>query len=407
MLIIIIIIILDFFSFLCRSYGSVWKALHRSTARTVAVKRVPVDEDLGELIEEINVMKECRSPYVVQYFGSYYKEPELWIVMEYCAGGSVMDIMQILGRCLTEPQIACTMASVVQGLRYLHSIRKIHRDIKSGNILLNNEGHAKLADFGVSGQLSDQMAKRQTVIGTPYWMAPEVIKEVGYDVKADIWSLGITCIEMAEGNPPHHNIHPMSAIFLIPSKPAPTLQDPSKWSKDFIDFLSRCLNKDPEARASAEELLKHPFVTKLKRPNALADLVDEALVAISLAGGRESALGLDSSSSSSDDEDGKDDGEGDDDDSAGAGNYSTMVVSDTMKVATSSKKKGDKAEYVPQYEEMLHQIAPSEDYSSMSVADLKKLLKDLDSDMSREIQSIRTLYNDMRVEVQKSLDAAS
>lgn len=247
------------------SYGSVWKAIQRSSKQTYAIKRVPVDDDLEELIEEINAMKQCRHKHVVQYYGSYFKDGELWIVMELCLGGSLMDIMAILGRPLTEKQIAVVMSFVLEGLVYLHAQGKIHRDIKSGNILLNTEGDAKLADFGVSGQLSDTMAKRHTVIGSPFWMAPETIQELGYDQKADIWSLGITAIELAEGNPPYHNMHPMRIIFLIPSRPPPTLTKPSQWSPEFNDFVGKCLTKDPDARPSSSDLLKHPFINKIKK----------------------------------------------------------------------------------------------------------------------------------------------
>lgn len=136
----------------------------------------------------------------------------------------------------------------------------IFRDIKAGNILLNSEGHAKLADFGVAGQLTDTMAKRNTVIGTPFWMAPEVIEEVGYDCVADIWSLGITALEMAEGKPPYGDIHPMRAIFMIPQKPPPSFRDPDRWTTEFIDFVSLCLVKNPEERATATDLLQHVFI---------------------------------------------------------------------------------------------------------------------------------------------------
>ena len=154
----------------------------------------------------------------------------------------------------------------------------LYRDVKAGNILLNNEGHAKLADFGVAGQLTDTMAKRNTVIGTPFWMAPEVIQEIGYDCVADIWSLGITALEMAEGKPPYGDIHPMRAIFMIPTKPPPTFRDASKWSPKFTEFVGRyntllswsvghtviefrCLVKSPDKRATASELLNCDFIS--------------------------------------------------------------------------------------------------------------------------------------------------
>ena len=225
------------------SYGTVWKAIHHASGGTTAIKKVPVENDLEEIVNEIKIMKQCHSAYIITYFGSYILESELWIVMEYCGGGSVSDLMKVTGKPLNEEQISCVCRDALKGLAYLHGINKIHRDIKAGNILLNDKGEGKLADFGVSGQLSDTLAKRNTVIGTPFWMAPEVIQEVGYDVRADVWSLGITAIEMAEGKPPYHNIHPMRAIFMIPSRPPPKFTEPDKWSPDLNDFLEKCLVK--------------------------------------------------------------------------------------------------------------------------------------------------------------------
>lgn len=184
--------------------------------------------------------------------------------MEYCGAGSVSDIMRLRKKTMSEGEIATILSDTLKGLEYLHLRLKIHRDIKAGNILLNSEGHAKLADFGVAGQLTDTMSKRNTVIGTPFWMAPEVIEEIGYDCVADIWSLGITALEMAEGKPPYGDIHPMRAIFMIPQKPPPSFRDPDRWSTEFIDFVSLCLVKNPEERATAGDLLQHVFISERK-----------------------------------------------------------------------------------------------------------------------------------------------
>lgn len=270
----------EVFDIICKigrgSYGSVYKALHKESGQVLAIKQVPVDTDLQEIIKEISIMQQCDSQYIVKYYGSYFKNTDLWIVMEYCGAGSVSDIMRLRNKTLTEEEIATLMLDTLHGLNYLHSRRKIHRDIKAGNILLNNEGHAKLADFGVAGQLTDTMAKRNTVIGTPYWMAPEVIQEIGYDCVADIWSLGITALEMAEGKPPYGDIHPMRAIFMIPTKPPPSFRNPDKWSTEFIDFVSKCLVKNPELRTTAQELMEHEFVKSAEPRNILTKMIQEA-----------------------------------------------------------------------------------------------------------------------------------
>ncbi|CEF63249.1 Serine/threonine-protein kinase hippo [Strongyloides ratti] len=258
------------------SYGSVHKAVHKSTGHTFAIKTVKVGNDLQEIIKEISIMKQCDSEFVVKYFGSYFKNSDLWIVMEYCGAGSISDIMRIRRKTLNENEIAVVLKDALHGLKYLHDLKKIHRDIKAGNILLNENGRAKLADFGVSGQLTDTMAKRNTVIGTPYWMAPEVIRESGYDSQADCWSIGVTAIEMAEGKPPHAEMHPMRAIFLIPTKPAPTLKNPKIWSKEFWKFTTRCLVKNPEERANASDLLEDPFITSAKDNEILLEMIKDS-----------------------------------------------------------------------------------------------------------------------------------
>nr|XP_019952118.1 PREDICTED: serine/threonine-protein kinase 4 [Paralichthys olivaceus] len=259
------------------SYGSVFKANYKETGEIVAIKQVPVESDLQEIIKEISIMQQCNSPYVVRYYGSYFKNSDLWIVMEYCGAGSVSDIIRIRNKTITEEEIAAILYATLKGLEYLHFMRKIHRDIKAGNILLNTEGQAKLADFGVAGQLTDTMAKRNTVIGTPFWMAPEVIQEIGYNCVADIWSLGITAIEMAEGKPPYADIHPMRAIFMIPTNPPPTFRNPDLWSKSFEDFVSQCLVKNPEKRATATQLLQHEFIKSAKPSSILRDLITDAM----------------------------------------------------------------------------------------------------------------------------------
>ncbi|KAE9039355.1 Serine/threonine-protein kinase 3 [Phytophthora rubi] len=249
------------------SYGKVYKAVNKLSAEVVALKVVPVESDdraaFDELTREIRILERCESPFVVQYCGSFSYESQLWIAMEFCAAGSLADLHVLRERqVLSEAEIAAVCANVVLGLAHLHSRGLIHRDIKAGNLLLNADGVAKLADFGVSAQLTATVGKRRTVIGTPFWMAPEVIQEAQYDCKADLWSLGITALELAEGEPPLAHMHPMRAIFLIPNRAPPELREPHKYSAEFRDFLAACLKKDPQERASAQDLLRHPFIIR-------------------------------------------------------------------------------------------------------------------------------------------------
>ncbi|KAI9184644.1 hypothetical protein H9P43_003699 [Blastocladiella emersonii ATCC 22665] len=254
------------------SYGSVYRATHRRSDAVVAVKQVPVDDNLQDIMQEIKVLTACDSPSIIRLFGHFLEPRNLWIVIEYCAAGSVSDMIKATGRPLAEDHIAVIVHDTLLGLSYLHSHGKIHRDIKAGNILIDDFGRGKLADFGVAGQLTDAATKRNTVIGTPYWMAPEVIQEVGYTTKADVWSLGITCIEMAEGSPPNHKVHPMRAIFMIPTRPPPRLAREDLWSPAFIAFLARCLVKNPDARPTAMDMLEDPFVIDARDHAAVRDL---------------------------------------------------------------------------------------------------------------------------------------
>lgn len=241
------------------SYGAVYKARDIRTSELVAIKVISLcegEEGYEEIRGEIEMLQQCSHPNVVRYLGSYQGEEYLWIVMEYCGGGSVADLMNATEEPLEEYQIAYICREALKGLAYLHSIFKVHRDIKGGNILLTEQGEVKLGDFGVAAQLTRTMSKRNTFIGTPHWMAPEVIQESRYDGKVDVWALGVSAIEMAEGLPPRSTVHPMRVLFMISIEPAPMLEDKEKWSLVFHDFVAKCLTKEPRLRPTALEMLK-------------------------------------------------------------------------------------------------------------------------------------------------------
>lgn len=266
------------------SFGLVYKSLHKPTNTIVAVKvqkNISQDaEEADKIMQEIEILAKCNSPYIVGYYECFLHATrsavsEMWIVMEYCSGGSMSDLIEALNASAPMPEecIRAVCASVVLGLEYLHGVANVcHRDIKCGNVLLTDDGHVKLADFGVSAELNNTVNMRKTLTGSPFWMAPEVIRENHYDGRADVWSLGITMIEMAEGTPPHANLNPLRAIFLIPSKPPPTLADPDSWSPEMLDFLKACLQKSPSQRRDSAMLATHPFirpeVQELRKINA-------------------------------------------------------------------------------------------------------------------------------------------
>ncbi|KAE8601443.1 hypothetical protein XENTR_v10013670 [Xenopus tropicalis] len=263
------------------TYGDVYKARNVNTGELAAIKVIKLEpgEDFAVVQQEIIMMKDCKHTNIVAYFGSYLRRDKLWICMEFCGGGSLQDIYHVTGP-LSEQQIAYVSRETLQGLYYLHSKGKMHRDIKGANILLTDNGHVKLADFGVSAQITATIAKRKSFIGTPYWMAPEVAaveRKGGYNQLCDIWAVGITSIELAELQPPMFDLHPMRALFLMTKSnfQPPKLKDKMKWSNSFHHFIKMALTKNPKKRPTAEKLLQHPFLTQPLNRTLAIELLDK------------------------------------------------------------------------------------------------------------------------------------
>ncbi|XP_041923763.1 LOW QUALITY PROTEIN: myosin-IIIb [Alosa sapidissima] len=257
------------------TYGKVYKVNNRKDGSQAAVKVLDPINDVDEEIEaEYTILRSLSNhPNVVKFFGMFYKTDnlsggQLWLVLELCNGGSVTELAKGLlmrSKHMEEPVIAYILCGALLGLQHLHNNRIIHRDVKGNNILLTTDGGVKLVDFGVSAQLTNARLRRNTSVGTPFWMAPEVIAceqqyDYSYDARCDVWSLGITAIELADGDPPLAEMHPVKALFKIPRNPSPTLRQPDQWCRSFSHFIAQCLIKDFETRPSVTHLLEHPFI---------------------------------------------------------------------------------------------------------------------------------------------------
>ncbi|XP_025930809.1 serine/threonine-protein kinase TAO3 isoform X1 [Struthio camelus] len=264
------------------SFGAVYFATNSHTNEVVAVKKMSysgkqTNEKWQDIIKEVKFLQQLKHPNTIEYKGCYLKEHTAWLVMEYCLG-SASDLLEVHKKPLQEVEIAAITHGALQGLAYLHSHSKIHRDIKAGNILLTEPGQVKLADFGSASIV----CPANSFVGTPYWMAPEVIlamDEGQYDGKVDVWSLGITCIELAERKPPLFNMNAMSALYHIAQNDSPTLQS-NEWSDSFRGFVDYCLQKIPQERPSSTDLLRHDFVRRDRPPRVLIDLIQRTKDAV-------------------------------------------------------------------------------------------------------------------------------
>ncbi|KAI8997610.1 kinase-like domain-containing protein, partial [Pilobolus umbonatus] len=256
--------------------GGVYTTRRLGDSVPVAIKQMNLDKQPKKelIINEIVVMKKSKHENIVNFIESYLWNEDLWVVMEYMEGGSLTDIVTC--NMMTEGQIATICKEVLKGLKHLHENDVIHRDIKSDNVLLSMDGHIKLTDFGFCAQLHAEQLKRTTLVGTPYWMAPEVVTRKAYDQRVDIWSLGIMAIEMIEGEPPYLNENPLRALFLIANNGTPTLQNPDALSDLFKNFLSLCLQVNPLFRPTSNELLSHPFLEEADPLSSLIPLVELA-----------------------------------------------------------------------------------------------------------------------------------
>ncbi|KAH3756463.1 p21-activated protein kinase [Pelomyxa schiedti] len=251
--------------------GEIFLSIHKGKAnREVAVKKMQLTpQNTKVIINEVKILKASSHPNIVEFIDCYMVIDHLWVVMEFMTGGSLTEILtQFQYIKLTEKQIAYVCYETLKGLYYVHQLLCIHRDIKSDNVLLSAEGNVKLSDFGFAAKINDARAKRNTIVGTPYWMAPEVIRGQNYDAKVDCWSLGVMAMEMAEGDPPYMEFPPLKALFLITTKGIPPLKHPEGFSVPFRQFLSQCLEQSADARPDSGTLLKHPFISQGVAPSA-------------------------------------------------------------------------------------------------------------------------------------------
>ena len=272
-------------------FGKVFKAIHNTSKEVYAIKIIDytkgnnndksnISFNYKSIQQETSLMRLVnKSDYILKYYGSYYSRETntIWLILEYCAAGSAVDLMLSMGRTLSEVEVSTIMEMVLKGLIYIHKLNLIHRDIKGANIMLSEDGYAKLGDFGIGIQMTDD-EYRTSKKGSPHWMSPQVILNKNYDTKTDIWSLGITCLELVEGEPPFADLNPDEVMEKIANNPpkAEDIIDPKEHTDEFIDFVNLCLEINPKKRPTADVLIKHPFIVKLsKKKEYLKQLINE------------------------------------------------------------------------------------------------------------------------------------
>ena len=272
-------------------FGKVYKAIHNTSNEVYAIKIIDytkgnnndksnISFNYKSIQQETSLMRLVnKSDYILKYYGSYFSRETntIWLILEYCAAGSAVDLMLSMGRTLSEVEVATIMEMVLKGLIYIHKLNLIHRDIKGANIMLSEDGYAKLGDFGIGIQMTDD-EYRTSKKGSPHWMSPQVILNKNYDTKTDIWSLGITCLELVEGEPPFADLNPDEVMEKIANNPpkAEDIIDPKEHTDEFIDFVNLCLEINPKKRPTADVLIKHPFIVKLsKKKEYLKQLINE------------------------------------------------------------------------------------------------------------------------------------
>jgi serine/threonine protein kinase len=255
------------------STGVVCRAVEKTTGRVVAIKKMDLRKQQRRelLFNEVIIMRDYPHTHIVDMYDTYLVEDELWVVMEYVEGGALTDVVTKMR--MDESHIAAICKACLKALAYLHSQGVIHRDIKSDSILLSTTGQVKISDFGFCAQVSPEVPKRRSLVGTPYWMAPEVISRLPYGPEVDIWSLGIMVIEMVDSEPPYFNEPPLQAMRQIRDMPAPLFKEPHKVSPHLLTFAERAMIRDPLQRASAFELLQHPFLKQAAPPSSLLTLL--------------------------------------------------------------------------------------------------------------------------------------